>query len=148
MEIRSGLKLSQSEVLSLLNRFDDSSDSPLHEGLDFDSYSNKLSDFAYFIIAIEENIQIGFIAYYLNEEGKFAYVPQVVVHKDGRHKGVGHAMFKVLYNVTNKKYPFLRLEVLKCNVNARAFYEREGFLFIEEHNERLLLEKVYNQMTD
>lgn len=142
MEIQSGLKLTQSEVLSLLNRFDASSDTPLHEGLDFNLYSKKLSDFAYFIIATENNLQMGFIAYYLNEEGKFAYVPQVVVHKDGRHKGVGHAMFDALYNVCKKEYKYVRLEVIKFNENARRFYAREGFVEVEDHNERLLLAKI------
>lgn len=141
MEIRTGLKLSQSEVLSLLNRSDDSSDTPLHEGLDFESYGKKLSDFAYFIIAYEDGQMIGFIAYYLNEEGKFAYVPQVVVHKDGRHKGVGHSMFAQLYDSIKLNYSCVRLEVLKSNDNARNFYRREGFVKIEDHNERLLLQK-------
>lgn len=141
MEIRTGLKLSQAEVLLLLNRFDDSSDTPLHEGLDFELYSKKLSDYAYFIIAIENNSQIGFIAYYLNEEGQFAYVPQIVVHKEGRHKGVGHAMFAYLYDSILTEYSCVKLEVLKSNNNARKFYSREGFVEIEDHNERLLLQK-------
>ena len=142
MIIETNKKLDQAEVLSLLNYYDDSSDSPLHEGLDFNAYSKKLSDFAYFIIATENNHQIGFIAYYLNEEGRFAYVPQVVVHKDGRHKGLGHAMFDALYNINKKYYKSIRLEVLKSNVNARRFYAREGFEETEDHNERILLEKV------
>lgn len=141
MEIRFGIRLTQLEVLSLLNRFDDSSDLPLHEGLDFDSYSKKLSDFAYFIIAFEDNMQIGFIAYYLNEEGKFAYVPQVVVHKNGRHNGIGHAMFSKLYESIKVNYNCIRLEVLKANANARHFYNREFFVEIEDHNDRILLEK-------
>lgn len=141
MEIRSGLKLTQSEVLSLLNRFDDSSDSPLHEGLDFDSYSKKLSDYAFFVIAYEDKKMIGFIAYYLNDEGQFAYVPQVVVHKDSRHKGVGHALFSTMYDSLTPNYTSIRLEVLKTNDNARGFYAREGFEEINDHNERLLLER-------
>lgn len=141
MEIRTGLKLSQSEVLSLLNRFDDSSDTPLHEGLDFESYGKKLSNFAYFVIALEEDKMIGFLAYYLNQERCFAYVPQTVVHRDGRHKGAGHAMFEALNNVIKNDYQTIRLEVLKSNENARRFYEREGFVEIEDHKERLLLEK-------
>ena len=89
MEIRTGLRLSQSEVLSLLNRFDDSSEKPLHAGVDFSTYSIKLSQYAYFIIAIENDLQMGFVAYYLNDENHFAYVPQVVVHKEARHKEWG-----------------------------------------------------------
>lgn len=141
MEIRTGLRLSQPEVLSLLERFDDSSDTPLHEGLEFISYSKKLSQYALFVIATENGQQIGFIAYYLNDDNHFTYVPQVVVHKGARHKGVGHSMFMVLYECIRKDFLTLRLEVLKSNINARAFYEREGFVENSDHNERLLLEK-------
>lgn len=141
MDIHTGIRLSQSEVLSLLERFDDSSDEPLHESLDFDQYSKKLSLFAYFVIATEKNQQIGFIAYYLNDENYFAYIPQVVVHKSARHKGVGHSMFMDLYECIRINFLTLKLEVLKSNINARSFYEREGFVEISDHNERLLLEK-------
>ncbi len=141
MDIHTGVRLSQSEVLSLLKRFDDSSDEPLHESLDFDQYSKKLSLFAYFVIATEKNQQIGFIAYYLNDENHFAYIPQVVVHKSARHKGVGHFMFMDLYECIRINFLTLKLEVLKSNINARSFYEREGFVEISDHNERLLLEK-------
>ena len=141
MKVHTGLKLSQSEVLSLLEYFDDTSDEPLHESLDFYQYSKKLSQYAYFVIATEDNQQIGFIAYYLNDENHFAYIPQVVVTKSPRHKGVGHSMFTVLYECISNKFLTLKLEVLKSNINARAFYEREGFGEISDHNERLLLEK-------
>ena len=142
MNIVSNIKLSKEEVLRLLNRFDDSSDAPLHEGLDFDSYSEKLNEYARFVIAYEKEAQMGFIAYYLNDEGKFGYVPQVVVHRDGRHQGIGHKMFGALYEVLkDKAFHALKLEVLKSNQNARRFYEREGFGVIEDHSERILLEK-------
>lgn len=141
MNILAGLRLSQIEVLVLLNHFDDSSDIPLHVGLNFEAYSRKLSNYARFVIAEDEGEQIGFIAYYLNIEGGFVYIPQIVVHKAGRHKGVGHAMLEALYNSLKDNYILIRLEVLKANGNARTFYSREGFLLIEAHNDRLLLEK-------
>ena len=142
MNIVSNIKLSKEEVLRLLNRFDDSSDAPLHQGLDFESYSEKLSEHAWFVIAEEGGAQIGFIAYYLNDEGKFGYVPQVVVHREGRHQGIGHKMFEGLYEVLkDRNFHTLKLEVLKSNQNARRFYEREGFGEIEDHCERVLLEK-------
>lgn len=145
MKIHTGLKLSQTEVLSLLEHFDDSSDEPLHESLDFYQYSKKLSQYAYFVIATEDKQQIGFIAYYLNDENHFAYIPQVVVHKSARHKGVGHSMFTVLYECIRNNFLTLKLEVLKSNINARAFYEREGFVESEDRYERLLLYKILNK---
>ena len=141
MEIRTGLRLSQSEVLNLLERFDDSSDSPLHVGLDFMTYSLKLSQYAYFVIATENEKQMAFIAYYLNDENHFAYIPQVVVHKDARHKGLGHTMFNMLIDSLDTDIECIKLEVLKSNTYARNFYQREGFTRVEDHSERILLEK-------
>lgn len=141
MDIRTGLSMTEDEVLSLLEHFDDSSDTPLHLGLDFDSYSRKLSSHACFVTAVERGSLLGFISYYLNDEGHFAYVPQTVVHREGRHRGIGHAMFTALYDCLDGSYGYIRLEVLKSNANARAFYEREGFVEIEDHCERLLLER-------
>ena len=88
---------------------------------------------------------MGFIAYYLNDEKHFAYVPQVVVHKEARHQGLGHSMFYALYNGIKSNYPILKLEVLKSNTIARNFYTREGFKEKEDNNVRILLVKELRQ---
>lgn len=139
MEIQIDIRLTVLEVNNLPNRFDNSSDIPLHEGSDFVSYSEKLSKKAHFILIKENGEMMGFIAYYLNEEGRFAYVPQVVVHREGRHKGLGHKMFAALEESLSCNYDKIQLEVLKSNHNARNFYEREGFIYKEDRNERILL---------
>lgn len=142
MVIQSEIKLTQPEVLSLLQFFDDSSDKPLHEGLDFSSYSEKLSKHAFFVLATDDNELKGFIAYYLNDEGHFVYIPQIVVHKSARHLGLGHMMMKELVKSVvsmNGVYTQIQLEVLKENDNASNFYSREGFDAVEDRKERLLL---------
>lgn len=141
MEIKIGIKLSRQEVFDLLTYFDDSSDHPLHEGLDLDSYSEKLSRFAYFVFAIENDQYAGFAAYYLNDESQFVYIPQIVVHKNGRHKGVGHMMLNALSAQYAPSYRSIDLEVLVENLNARAFYEREGFVVCGERGIRQMLRK-------
>ena len=142
MELNVGIKLTSSEVLSLLQFFDDSSDRPLHEGLNFSSYSEKLSRHALFVLAKDGDELKGFIAYYLNEEGHFVYIPQIVVHKNARHSGLGHMMMTELIEsvaLLNGKYTQIQLEVLNENDNARNFYSREGFDAVEDRKERLLL---------
>lgn len=139
--IKTRVRLSDEDALSLLNYFDDSSDIPLHEGLDFDSYSKKISEHAYFILYYKDKSLLGFIAYYLNYEGKYVYVPQIVVHKNGRHLGVGHQMMVSLINDVSQEYNSLQLEVLKDNNNAIQFYEREAFNKIEDHGVKWLMNK-------
>lgn len=140
-ESKTNQRLTKEDVYNLLLYFDDSSDMPLSTGLDFDNYSDKLSQYAYFILAYDKTDLLGFVAYYLNNEGYFVYVPQVVVHKTGRHKGIGHKMFVALQNCLCKRYKTIRLEVLKDNHNARDFYQREGFIPIEDRGKRILMQK-------
>lgn len=141
MTIKYNLKLSEKNVFELLEFFDDSSDIPLSEGLDFVAYSEKLSKYAKFVIAYNHKKMIGFVAYYQNQEGEFIYVPQIVVHKSERHKGIGHQMLAVLQNQSQGEFSSIELEVLKDNKNARLFYTREGFVLKEERETKLLLIK-------
>lgn len=142
MDIQCDIRLNEKEVYYLLQYFDDSSDIPLHSGLEFTEYSKKLSMHAYFVLAYNAGELIGFIAYYLNDEGKFVYVPQIVVHRHGRHKGCGHAMIETLVQCRSSNYKFILLEVLFNNINARSFYEREGFQEEEMRKDRILLKKM------
>ena len=139
MDFLTNKRLDLTSVRNLLERFDNAFTPPLHLGLDFEQYSTKLSENAHFILAEQDNQPIGFIAYYLNEEGKFIYVPFTAVHPTGRHKHIGHTMFSYLKGLLGDSYQFIRLEVLKNNVNARRFYEREGFCISEDRGEKFLL---------
>lgn len=142
MEIYPNIRLAEEEVLQLLRHFDESSDIPLHKSIDFASYSKKLSLHANFLLVVNDGKQMGFIAYYLNEENNFVYIPQIVVHKDGRHIGLGHMMMVALQAACRGRYKKILLEVLADNCNARRFYARERFVEEENRGERLLLSKM------
>ncbi len=134
--------LSDTMVHSLLMRFDMSFDEPLHDEIDFIAYSKKLSLHAHFILAYNDNDLMGFISYYINEEGQFAYVPFIAVHQDCRHQGVGHLMLSYLLGKLSIEIKHVRLEVKESNAYAQMFYKREGFYVISEPNKgRILLNK-------
>ena len=135
------IRLTKEEANLILQKFDDSSDTPLHIGLNFDSYSEKLSQFANFILYHQNDKLLGFVAYYLNKEELFIYIPQIIVHKDGRHLGIGHQMLNELQKRKKTYYNCILLEVLKNNENAIMFYKREGFQMIKDNGERWLLRK-------
>ena len=119
--------LSNTMVHAILVRFDMSFDEPLHDEIDFLVYSEKLSLHAHFILAYDDNELIGFIAYYINKEEKFAYIPFIAVHPKGRHRGIGHLMLSCLWEQLPIRISQVRLEVKGSNVYAQSFYQREGF---------------------
>ncbi|MCQ2304431.1 MAG: GNAT family N-acetyltransferase [Bacteroidales bacterium] len=141
MKIQIDTHLTQKEVFTLLLRFDEVFIEPLHESVDFADYSSKLSQLAHFVLVHDQDVLIGFIAYYLNDEGEFAYISLTAILPEWQHKGIGHLMFTSLYDYIGGKYSFLNLEVLKTNINARGFYKKEGFIMSEDRNEKLLMSK-------
>ena len=86
---------------------------------------------------------IGFVAYYINRENRFLYVPFTAVLPEYRGQGVGYLMFEHLYEIKDNDLDSIQLEVDKNNQSARAFYERSGFQIKEERVNKYLLDKKY-----
>ena len=52
-------------------------------------------------------------------------------------------MFNMFIDKLDTDIECIKLEVLKSNTYARNFYQREGFTRVEDHKERLSLEKKF-----
>lgn len=138
--IETDISLTCYEVKFLLEDFDIEFTPSLSSSLCFDDYSEKLSQNAHFVIAYNEGKQIGFIAYYLNEVGRFIYIPLIAVKREGyQHQGIGRKMLRNLEEKSNNTFDSIRLEVLKSNLQAMNFYQKQGFVVIEDRVEKLLL---------
>jgi len=133
------IRLSKEEVIKLLQNFGSTSGKQLMCDDAFYSYCVKLSERAFFLLIRNKDICLGYLAYYLNPEGKFIYATRAIVDGLERRKGIGHMMFDTLERYYNKQYHSIRLEVLKSNSNAHSFYIQEGFYVSEDRKERLLL---------
>lgn len=143
VDITINKKLNANEAFDLLKQFDKSFVPPLNNCIDLVSYSQKLADNAYFIFAIQKGNIIGFVAYYINRENRFLYVPFTAVLPEYRGQGVGYLMFEHLYEIKDNDLDSIQLEVDKNNQSARAFYERSGFQIKEERVNKYLLDKKY-----
>lgn len=136
-------KLDCATVLALLNQCENSFDPPLSQNIPYtvSDYAKKLSEFAWFVICVEDDEIIGFTAYYLNQEGGFAYIPQIWVADSYQRKGMGGRMLDVLINEAPPFISAIRLEVRKNNEKAVSFYCKSGFMVIEADEKKFLLEK-------
>lgn len=137
-------KLDSATVLALLNQCENSFDPPLSQNIPYtvSDYAKKLSEFAWFILCMEDDKIIGFTAYYLNQEGGFAYIPQIWVSDNHQRKGIGAKMMDVLIKESPSFVYSIRLEVRKNNEKAVSFYEKNGFEVIEDKGKKVLLAKV------
>ena len=137
-------KLDYETVLALLNQCENSFDPPLSHNIPYtvSDYAKKLSEFAWFILCMEKEEIIGFTAYYLNQEGGFAYIPQIWVSDMHQRKGIGARMMEQLIIEAPVNINAIRLEVRKNNEKAVSFYEKSGFKVMEDYDKKVLLEKI------
>lgn len=137
--------LTQEEIITLLRKAENSFVPPLSRNIPYtvSEYAKKLSDNAWFILCMEDDEIIGFTAYYLNQEGGFAYIPQIWVSDNHQRKGIGSCMLDEIIKAAPKFVTSIRLEVRKNNYKAVSFYERSGFCVISCNGDKNLLEKRF-----
>lgn len=139
-------KLELTSTIRLLADFDTVFTPRISNQVDVDSYAKKLSTNGHFILAIstDDNSIEGFITYYLNTEGHFAYVPFIGVKPSCQHGGVGRCMIEELISVLSIDYTSIMLEVRKSNTKAHDFYLRNGFVEKEDRINKWLMSKEIN----
>lgn len=135
-------RLSFDEVLSLLHECDNSFEPPLSSHIDIEAYAKRLSNNAFFVLVKNDRgMIVAFTAYYLNQEGAFAFIPEIWVADSCQRMGLGHKMIHQLIQMTPGFVRCIRLEVRKNNEKACRFYIKEGFMMAEDRDAKMLLEK-------
>lgn len=128
-------------VHTLLQKCDEEFVPPLSQTMNLKQYAQKLSEFAQFVLALDKGEAAGFVAYYLNDEGHFIYVPLIWVSREHQRKGVGQKLIAQLSDLSLIGYSSILLEVLKTNTTALAFYKKELFEEEEDRGDKFLLKK-------
>ncbi len=134
-------ELSYDEVLHLLQQCDRNFSPCLSHNLDFVQYAQKLSACAHFILALEADKTVGFVAYYLNKKGEFIYIPLIWVSPLCQRRGIGKAFIEHLAMLSKEGFQSIRLEVLKTNISGISFYRNELFQVEEDRGEKYLFIK-------
>lgn len=137
------VKLETSDIVKILKDFDAVFTPVISKQVEIESYAQKLSQNAYFVLAFddENNNLLGFIAYYLNLAERFAFIPFIGVKPIGQNCGIGRLMINKLASSFGMIFNSIRLEVRKVNEKAFRFYLRNGFEIVEDRGEKWLLAK-------
>ena len=116
---------------------------PLEVGdIDFNEWPQKLDQYAEAFCYLDENgIINAALFFYCNDlQCKQAYVT-FICSLPGTPKGTAFELHKQYIEYSrNHGMLFSRLEVLKNNSHARAFYNRQGYCLVEDHDTKLLLQ--------
>ncbi|EFB92588.1 GNAT family N-acetyltransferase [Prevotella bivia] len=108
----------------------------IEEVKDLDMYLDKICSKAKRFEVWLDNILIGLMFAYLNEELSQIYIPFISVDRDYRKRGIARALLDQLKFF--KGYSFIRLEVIKNN-EALFFYRKYGFVIEENRNNKYLM---------
>lgn len=136
-------KLNSKDVLALLVKAENSFTPPLSHNIPYSlkEYAERLSGNAFFILCVDHEETLGFTAYYINTEGKFAYIPQIWVSDKYQRKGIGATMINKMIELLPSNIDSIRLEVRKNNEKAYSFYAKSNFVVLAEKNGKLLMGK-------
>lgn len=115
----------------------------LYEVVDIKEYAKKIYDNALIIESWEENILVGIIACYANNNiTKEAFITSVSVSKECQGRGISKMMFSHLYEILkSKQFHGISLEVSKNNKKALKLYESECFKLKSEKKESYILSR-------
>lgn len=131
------------EVLRLLNEFNMEFEPPLSSRIDIKAYAEKLSRYANFLIAEEQNRVIGYLAFYKNQNAMELYITSLCVSNTHRGKGIGKKLLDHLCNIgLSEGYSNISLEVRKNNKNAFGFYKKMQFEISQTRDETFLMSKT------
>lgn len=106
-------------------------------------FSEKLHCNAEVYIAREGENNLGFVAFYANDQVEYCgYITLIGVLEKYRHKGIGKKiLFHALDEMKNKCMKKCKLEVDKDNYSAQTFYNKTGFIKTEEKPSSFYMEK-------
>ena len=141
MEIMTLRHLSLNEVYEWVTTCDEKFCPPRWNEERLSEHVLKLSQKAYFNLLIEKDIKVGFIAYYLNEEKKFAYITLIAVAHEFRGKGCSKILLDSFLTHISSDVEEVSLEVSKVNAPALGLYKKYGFVEIEDREEKVLMKK-------
>lgn len=135
-------RINKEEVLDLLIKCSNSFNPPLSQNIPYtlEEYATKLSTYASFIVCRNLGSIVGFLAYYVNIDGLFAYIPQIWVSDEHQRQGIGSSLIKVLIRNLPQEIHSIRLEVRRANNKALSFYLKSNYHLIEEHDGKCLME--------
>lgn len=135
-------ELRLTHILELLKKFDKCFYPPFSQSIDLETYADKLSQHAYFIVAEVESQIVGLLAYYRNDLEKELYVPYLVVDEKWQGGAIGQGLLHELTITCYGSYQKIGLEVNIANIGAYRFYTRNGFIEKENRGTKLLMTKL------
>lgn len=112
---------------------------PLNSRVSIESYGKKIFENAIVFEAWWDNVLVGMVAMYLNEN-RDGYITNVSVYNEYGSAGIASQIFTNLQAYSEENdISSIKLEVNASNVAAIGLYKKFGFKFIEEKSNQIII---------
>lgn len=108
--------------------------------VDIHEYINKIEKNSTIISISKNKILRAFIAYYDNDpDCDLAFLTMLAVESSSRKMGYGKSLLEIsIKEIEKKGFNRYGLEVNKNNIKAIQFYEKYGFIYLEDRKKDFL----------
>jgi ribosomal protein S18 acetylase RimI-like enzyme len=120
---------------------------PLSQKVDLNEYAKKLNDKSITFEAWSENMLVGLVAAYMNNEHEqTAYVSSVSLMKEYTGKGIASELMKMCHQYAEQhNFRIIKLEVNISNIPAISLYKKIGYIETEMKGERQIMKYEINK---
>ena len=103
----------------------------------------KIHQKSIFVFAHQENFDIGYCVLYTNNpDTKNAYISLIGVKPEYKNLHIGKKMLKVCLEIAESYgMQTCSLEVKKNNTSAISFYQKNGFVFLNENADSFFMKR-------
>ena len=111
---------------------------PLDKRININDYTLKLYKNAIIYYAIKDSLNIGFIAFYRNnQETKIAYVPMIAIMSEFRGQGIGSKLLDIaIAHIKNNGFRKIEIETWEGS-KAIFLYQKKGFKITKIQSDRI-----------
>ncbi len=136
-------KKSKNEILSTIFRFKKDIFDKTMTDEQLIELADKFAKYAVFVVALDNGIDVGYVAFYCNDKvKKSAFVSMIIVDSEFQGKGYGKKLIeKAVETARSSDMKSVKLEVNKENRYAIEFYDKLGFVILNQSETGYILEK-------
>ena len=139
------MRIPKEEIVHLLHFGDQDFCPHLSKIVDIETYAEKLSKYAEFMIIGTYGNILGWMAYYKNTQGKFLYITHFWVNRLCQSKGYGSYLINKLIHEEGQGYDEVCVEIYKEDDVALNFYGKNHFILKEDRIDRVLLSRTIHK---
>jgi ribosomal protein S18 acetylase RimI-like enzyme len=141
-------KSSQEDIYKHLQSCDEDFIPKLSSRVSIKNFSEKIKNYAVFFEAWNQDILVGMVSgYFNNEASKVAFINNVSVLSAFSKRGIARQLLSdALKYAASKMFLEIHLEVNKNNTQALEFYSKNGFHFFNKNGDYLVMKKYCGEI--